>query len=71
MKDFNERIMRNVRPNLPANRVVKYCLDRLFLDQEHKTSDEIVSGLTFEEIIGALLMAEDAVLVAEDAIKKT
>lgn len=38
---------------------VGYCLNKLFEDQSHSLSDYVSPGLTYEEVVGALLCAQD------------
>jgi hypothetical protein len=45
-----------------------YCLKRIFKDRDHRATDEIVDGLTFEELIGALLLAGDSLDLAENVM---
>jgi hypothetical protein len=59
MKYRSERALRSERPDLTEGQTIGYCLKCLFADKKHKISDEVVSGLNFEELIGALLQAED------------
>ena len=59
MKDYEESTYRDGRPSISSNEAVEFCLNRLFEDEEHSCTDEVVHGLTFEELIGALLLAED------------
>ncbi len=47
------------RPEVPASQAIRHCLDRLFADDTRSHHDEVVPGLSFEELIGALLLARD------------
>lgn len=38
---------------------VRFCLEQLYADEEHNTSDDVVDGLTFEELLGALISAQN------------
>jgi hypothetical protein len=59
MKDYTEEQFRSSRPCDDALELVQFCLESLFMDKEHKLQDDITKRLTFEELIGALLKAED------------
>ena len=59
MKDWREDFLRKGRPDLSAEQTIGHCLKYLFADTTHNVTDEVVHGLTFEELIGALLQAED------------
>ena len=59
MKNASTTILKNHRPNLATKDAVEFCLHRLFVDKKHHTSEQVVFGLTYEELIGALLLALD------------
>ena len=59
MKDFTKKELEEGRPNLSTEEAVVFAFDRLFEERTKNTSDEVVRGLTFEELIGALLLARD------------
>jgi hypothetical protein len=59
MKDFTKKQLEENRPNLSAKEAINFCLQRIYADSIKTTNDFIVDGLTFEEIIGALLLARD------------
>ena len=52
-------ILERSRPNITALKGVNFCLDQLYKDKTKSITDEIVQHLTFEELIGALLVARD------------
>ncbi|MGD0534352.1 MAG: hypothetical protein ABR999_02780 [Methanoregula sp.] len=59
MKDFTRDQLRESRPTVTAMEAVSFCLDALYTDRKHRIADEVVKNLTYEELIGALLLAED------------
>lgn len=59
MRDCTEQDLRESRPDVDGLECVRFCLKRLFEDNQHGIEDRVVGGLTFEELIGALLLAED------------
>lgn len=59
MKDRTKKQLEASRPNVDTLDAITFCLDRLYADQNTKTSDEVVKGLIFEELLGALLAARD------------
>lgn len=59
MKDSTENELREERPEISAKEAVKFCLKQLFQDKEHTLEQEVALGLIYEEVIGALLLAED------------
>ena len=59
MKDFSEEQCRMALPTEDAGRLVKFCLDRLFADRQRVTTDLVCFGLNYEELLGALLAAEE------------
>jgi hypothetical protein len=61
MRDYNQKELEGSRPQIPATDAITYCLTRLYEDQEHSVSDFLAPHLTYEELIGALLVGLDAV----------
>lgn len=62
MKDYNKESLEAERPKqIGGHASIMFALERLYADSEHEITEEIVDGLTFEELIGALLLARDTV----------
>jgi hypothetical protein len=61
MKDFTQAQLEADRPHIDAEDALDFCLGQLYADTEHRVGDDLVRGLTFEELIGALLVARDEV----------
>ncbi|MCK9632560.1 MAG: hypothetical protein M0R30_13090 [Methanoregula sp.] len=61
MKDFSERELRDGCPNMEPRDTVAFCLECLFKDKKHNITDRVTDRLTYEELIGALLQAEDII----------
>lgn len=62
MKGYTEEQLRDGRPTIiDAKEGVKFCLEALFADDEHCIEEGINNRLTFEELIGALLLMEDKI----------
>ena len=59
MKGYTQEQLEAARPNRALTDCVSYCLDALFADKEHEPSDLVVEGLTYEALIGTLLLARD------------
>ena len=59
MKDANRKKLESSRPMGCALDLIDHCLSRFYRDKDHFTEEVIISGLTFEEVIGALLVARD------------
>ena len=59
MKDYSREQLEDGRPSQDAQYLVNFCLDRLYADRGHVLNDLVVKGLTFEELIGALLKVRD------------
>lgn len=67
MKDVTEEQWRAERPQgVTADEAIEYCLQMLFENQRKKSQDQIVPGLTFETLIGTLLLAQDVVTEHEE-----
>lgn len=59
MKDFNEEQLERARPDRDLADCADHCLRALYADRSKSVSDHVVEGLTFEELIGTLLLARD------------
>lgn len=59
MKDFTHQELEATRPSTDIAQTLAYCLAQLYADRMHTVTQEIVHGLTFEELIGTLLQARD------------
>ncbi len=59
MKDHSKTSLESSRPRVTAFEAITFCLDRLYEDKTKEICDEVVDGMIFEELIGALLMARD------------
>ena len=58
MKEYSRVELESSRPPLDGIVAIDFCLDALYADREHRISDPVVGGLSFEELIGALLLAK-------------
>ena len=70
MKDFTRSELESARPDRDLAECANFCLEALYSDSERNLKDSVVPGLTFEELIGTLLLARDlsAPLADEDAL---
>jgi len=59
MRDVERKHLERSRPQVPALKSINHCLACLFEDEQHATSDKVVDNLSFEELIGTLLLARD------------
>ena len=59
MKNLTEEQLRSCRPSMDAIVAIQFCLDNLFSDNERSSLDIAAGNCNYEEIIGALLLAED------------
>jgi len=59
MKDRSQREIEASRPTVLVDQAVRHCLAALIRDKKHRMQDEIVDGLTFEELLGGLLLCRD------------
>ncbi|MCX5910289.1 MAG: hypothetical protein NTV04_00025 [Deltaproteobacteria bacterium] len=54
--------------NLDEGRTrLEFCVDKLLADRRHKLTDEVVHGLTFEELLGGLAAGKAALEWATDS----
>ena len=63
MKDLTRQLLESHRPSTDALTTINYCLDALFEEKEKRVQDFAVKNLTYEELIGALLLARDHISV--------
>ena len=61
MIDYTQSEIENNRPEKSVYECINFCLSRLYKDRKHRVTDEVVNGMTFEELIGALLLAKDEI----------
>lgn len=61
MKDQTRDELERYRPHVAPVSAVNFCLAQLYNDRSRCCGDEIVQNLTYEELIGALLLARDVV----------
>lgn len=66
MKDYTQKELESSRPKQDALDCINYCLKCLFKDTKHRVDDEISKHLTYEEVIGALLLAKDFLTEQEE-----
>lgn len=61
MKGASKEILEEGRPNYSAGHCINFALNKLYDDKTKRPTEEAVKNLTYEEIIGALLLARDAI----------
>ncbi len=61
MKDFDAETLKSRRPPQDSLEAVKFCLDALFADGRRRVTDAVAENLTYEELLGALLLARDEI----------
>lgn len=61
MKDCSKELLEEGRPDIDTLEGIDFCLSNLYKDRKHFVTEEFVRGLTFEELVGVLLLAKDAV----------
>jgi hypothetical protein len=59
MKNESKNTLESGRPMISAIEAVNFCLEQLYADKTKLITDECCNRLTYEEIIGALLLARD------------
>ena len=60
MRNYSQKSLESSRPKESALTTIEHCLRRLYADTKTDTNQLVVEGLSFEELIGALLLARDA-----------
>ncbi len=61
MKGCTETELNDSRPMVEPSDTINFCLRKLYENKTKELKDEVVKGLTFEELIGALLQSKDAI----------
>ena len=59
MKDYTAEELEETRPDGEAKDLINFCLKRLYSDRKHSILNNVVDGMTYEELIGTLLKARD------------
>lgn len=67
MKDITKRDAIAECPTDEPLEWVTFCLKRLWADRKHRLGDEVVDGMCFEELLGALISARAAIRAIEGA----
>lgn len=62
MKNISRKTLKQYRPKELPISCIDYCLECLYKDNEHFTTDSVTKNLTYEEVIGALLLARDIII---------
>ena len=60
LKGYSREALEENRPSISAAHGIAFCLERLYEDNAHSIDEEVVRGLTYEELIGSLLLSRDA-----------
>jgi len=66
MKDYSKKSLEKTRPSASGIETVDFCLGQLYADRKHRISDLVAGICTYEELIGALLLARDALEIEEE-----
>ena len=68
MRDYSEEQLRESRPDITTLKGIQFCLNQLMKDASRIFTDEVCTNCTYEELIGALLLAEDYLIEDEKNI---
>jgi hypothetical protein len=66
MNDYSKDQLEASRPAKSASACIDHCLSCLYADKNHCTTDLVAQELTYEEVIGALLLGRDAIKQQEE-----
>ena len=55
MKYFSREELEKFKPHHDPVDLINYCLDRLIEDRKHVLSQDVVKGLTFEDLLETLV----------------
>jgi len=70
MKMYSKEQLEAARPDSTDRECVEYCLSNLYESDKLSVDDQITPGFTYEELIGALLLARDAIDERDDLLKQ-
>lgn len=70
MKDISQELLESSHPNIEPLYGIEFCLSQLYADKTHTIHDEIVKSLTFEELLGVLLIAKNTIQDYEKIIRE-
>ena len=72
MKRMNKKqlLRARIRDGVTVERAFQYVIDTLAEDRKHSLVDEVVKGLTFEEIICLLVEQQELLKAGADALKE-
>ena len=68
MKDYTQEQLEASLPAESASECIDYCLSCLYADEIHYMTDLVAHDLTYEEVIGALLLGRDAIKQQEEKL---
>ncbi len=66
MRDVDRDYLESLRPRAAALPAINHCLSCLMRDEQHSLPEKVVEGLSYEELIGTLLVARE---LAQDAAR--
>lgn len=61
MKDYSKEVLEESRPKIDVLDGINFALDRLYSDKEKNITDCAARGMSYEELIGVLLLARDEI----------
>ena len=61
MKDIDNEVALKYRPAIEPLEGLVFCLDALLADSGKSMTDTVACGLSYEELIGVLLVARDSI----------
>ena len=59
MKYLTKEDFEYSEPEEPLSVIIEFCLKKLYADETREACEEVVRGLTFEELIGALVKTQN------------
>jgi len=58
MKDFTKEELERSYPNIDELEAITFCLEQLYSDKEKLITDSVAEHLTYEELIGTLILVK-------------
>lgn len=64
MKDYSRDSLEMSRPDVDTLDALQFCLNQLYNSKTKCIADNVCERLTYEELIGALLLARDTIQIS-------
>lgn len=70
MRDATQKEIEASRPDTRPLEAIQFCLDAFYADNEKSCTSEVCKNCTYEELLGALLIAKDEIVRSSKELKE-